>query len=391
MFASRTHWKLVPNPLSLLKNKLESQGIPILDLTESNPTRCEFSYLNGMLLRAFADPRIFNYEPSPHGLEGTRQAIAAYYQERRLRVAPKQIFLTASTSEAYSFLFRLLLNPGERILIPRPSYPLFDFLGQINDVLLDPYPLTFEGQWKIDLSCLQKSWRPETRAVIFVHPNNPTGSFVKQSDLTEVIPFAKEKNLAFISDEVFSPFTFSSDKQRVKSFAEIPDVLTFTLEGISKTLGLPQMKLAWIVVNGPEALVKEASARLEMILDTFLSVGTPVQYALPLWLAEQKEIHQEISDRLIKNLSCLRKTLESFPTMTLLEPEGGWYAILRIPRTQSEEAWCLEILEKDHILVHPGYFFDFEEEAYLVLSLLPPAALFENGIERMLTRIKTHS
>ncbi len=388
MFASRTNWKRDTNPLSLLKKKLEDQGVPVLDLTESNPTHCEFAYLNGMLLRAFADPRNFSYEPSPHGLEGTRQAISSYYQEKGIRVSPKQIFLTASTSEAYSFIFRLLCNPGDHVLVPRPSYPLFDFLGDINDVILDPYRLSYEGTWKIDALLLQKTVGPETKAILFVNPNNPTSSFVKQDELASILPIAKEKDLAFIADEVFSNFALSPARQRVKSFAEIPEVLTFTLEGISKTLGLPQMKLAWIVLNGPPALVKEATARLEIICDTYLSVSTPVQYALPIWLAEQKEIHKEISGRLIKNLNLLKKTLEAFPMVTLLEPEAGWYAVLRIPRVQSEEAWCLEILAKDHILVHPGFFFDFEEEAYLVVSLLPPAAVFQEGLQRLLTRIK---
>ncbi len=388
MFASRTNWKRDPNPLSLLKKKLEDQGVPVADLTESNPTRCEFAYLNGMLLRAFADPRNFSYKPSSQGLAGTRQAIAAYYQEKGIRVSPKQIFLTASTSDAYSFIFRLLCNPGDHVLAPRPSYPLFDFLASMNDVILDPYPLSYEGTWKIDARSLQNAVRPETKTIIFVHPNNPTGSFVKQSELAALRPLAKEKNIAFISDEVFSNFILSPAKERVRSFAEIPDVLTFTLEGISKTLGLPQMKLAWIVVNGPPALVKEASARLEIIADTYLSVGTPVQYALPLWLSEQKEIHEEISGRLIKNLTVLKKTLESFPMVTLLEPEAGWYAVLRIPRVQSEEAWCLEILAKDHIFIHPGFFFDFPDEAYLVVSLLPSTASFQESIERLLNRIK---
>jgi len=388
MFAKRTDWKLTANQLTLRRKALEDKGVPILDLSESNPTRCQFKYLSTELLKPLTAAQNLSYDPDPRGLLETRKTIADYYRAKQIFVDPNQIFLTASTSEAYSFLFRLLLNPGERILVPRPGYPLFNFLTDLNDIEMDLYSLRYEGKWHIDFQELRQACRPETKAVILVNPNNPTGSYLKRQELAALVQLAKKKNLILICDEVFSNYSFLEDPERAVSTVNTKEVLTFTLEGISKTFGLPQMKLAWIVASGPEVLVEQATERLEMISDTYLSVSTPIQRALPTWIALQEKIQKEIIARLRENQTFLSETLTRFPSSQVLKAEGGWYAVIRIPRIRSEEEWALEFLERDHVFVHPGYFFDFEEEAYLILSLLPPPRTFQEGVLRILSRIE---
>jgi hypothetical protein len=388
VFSSRTSWNLTTNLLTLRRQGLQEAGAKILDLTESNPTHCEFSYFTRELLAPLTEAENLNYEPSPRGLQGARQAIANYYREKNIKADPCAIFLTAGTSEAYSFLFRLLLNPGERISVPRPSYPLFDFLAGLGDVIVDKYPLRYEARWEIDLDALRHGSRPETKAIILVNPNNPTGSFLKRTEFSEIVKFAKEKELALIADEVFSNYSFMEDSNRISSLAENSEALTFTLEGISKTLGLPQMKLAWIVANGPKSILQEAIERLEIILDTYLSVSMPIQQACIQWFSRRKEIQAEISARLYENKIFLEDCLHRHPSSHCLHAEGGWYAVIRIPRTKNEEEWVLEFLEKDHVFVHPGYFFNGEGEAYIVLSLLPPPKVFREGVSRIFSRIE---
>ncbi len=407
MFASRTNWALSTNPISLRLEEIRRSGVKIIDLTESNPTRCGFQYLKKeKWLSYLADPKNMIYEPSPAGSPEARQAVSDYYARKGISVNPNRIFLIASTSEAYSFLFRLIANAGERILAPRPSYPLFDFLAALNDIELDPYPLLYDSSWRIDVEKLKPLAGPKTKAMILVHPNNPTGSCLKHSELKKINALAKQHELVLISDEVFSDYLFAADHKFVSSLAGNSPVLTFTLGGISKALGLPQMKLAWIVVSGPENLAKGATERLEIILDTYLSVNTPVQRSLPAWFSFQNEIQDEIRSRLKENRQCLTEHLEHhtcedgntkfpracrnhrMPTCESLHSEGGWVAVLKIPRIRTEEEWVLEFLSKDRVYVHPGYFFDFEEEAYLVLSLLPPPEIFEEGIHRILSRIE---
>ena len=389
MLANRTDWKFKSNQLALRLKTLQESGVEILDLSESNPTQCQFQYLNNQLLSPFVQPENLSYEPSPKGILTARQAVQSYYREKNASVDPEHIFLTASTSEAYSFLFRLLTNPGERILVPHPSYPLFNFLADLNDVQLDFYHLKYnEHGWQIDMESLIRQTYSNTKAVILVHPNNPTGSFVKSDELNEIKKLAQEKSMALISDEVFSDYSFLDDPSRAPTLARNEEVLTFTLSGISKVLGLPQMKLGWIVATGPQEAVNPCIERLEFILDIYLSVNVPVQHALASWFISKNSIQTEITDRIQKNITFLLEQLGTSHPASCLKTEGGWYATVRIPKILSEEEWALEFLEKDHVYLHPGYFFDFEEEAYMVLSLLPHLKIFKEGVSRILARIK---
>ncbi|MBI4368020.1 MAG: pyridoxal phosphate-dependent aminotransferase [Candidatus Omnitrophica bacterium] len=391
MFASRTNWKFSTNPLSSCLQSLQKAGAKILDLTESNPTRCHFRYLNSELLQPLAHPSNVKYDPISKGLPEARKLIQNDYRARHIVLNENQILLTASTSEAYTFLFRLLLNPGESILAPRPSYPLFDFLAGLNDVSIKSYSLRYASSgWHIDIPSLSEAVGPETRAIILVHPNNPTGSFVKKTELSEILDIAKEKSLAIISDEVFFEYPVADDPLRATSLAGHREVLTFTLGGISKTLGLPQMKLAWMAATGPEAVLAQSLDRLDIILDTYLSVNAPVQQALSSWFLLKSEIQREIQDRIQENRTFLTREVSSVRAVSLLDTEGGWYAVLRLAKNKSEEDWALEFLKQDHVYVHPGYFYDFEEEAYIVISLLPPTEAFQESVRRLLKRIETN-
>ncbi|MBI4394617.1 MAG: pyridoxal phosphate-dependent aminotransferase [Candidatus Omnitrophica bacterium] len=383
MPAFRTNWKFSPNRLTSHLQALKQSGINIIDLSESNSTRLEFNYLKADLLTPLVNPRNLFYEPDPKGMLEARSAVQSYYLEKKVNVPLDHIFLTASTSEAYSFLLRLLTNAGERALVPRPSYPLFDFLADLNDISLDSYSLRYEeGAWQIDLESLARELRVDTKAIILVNPNNPTGSFVKQIELEKIAALARKHSLALIADEVFSDYFFGEDSMRVTTLAQISDVVIFTLGGISKMLGLPQMKLGWIVANGPSQILNPLLERLEIILDTYLSVNTPVQRALAPWFSLKPSIQKEIKDRIQTNFDFL----QGFPT-SCLQTEGGWYAILNLPQTQSDEDWALEFLDRDHVYLHPGYFFGLEE-AHAVVSLLVPHDQFKEGISRILTRIK---
>ncbi len=388
MLASRTNWKFSPNRLTLRLKTLRESGVQIFDLSESNPTRCQFEYLNSMLLSPLLNPKNLSYEPNPKGTLEARRVIQNYYQEKNIHVDPEQIFITSSTSEAYSLLFRLFVNPSEHVLIPHPSYPLFDFLADLNDIQLDSYRLAYDGVWHIDLESLRMACDSKTKAIVLVHPNNPTGSFVKKKELDEIAKLAYEKSIILISDEVFSDYSFLEDSERAPSFAVNQDALTFTLGGISKSLGLPQMKLGWIVATGLKELLRSSCERLEVVLDTYLSVNTPVQNALPSWFSMKKIIQNEIRNRIKKNLAFLTSRLFNSHPANCLKTEGGWYATLRIPKTLSEEEWVLEVLEKDHVYLHPGYFFDFEDEAYIIISLLPSPEIFNEAVSRILARIK---
>ena len=389
MFSSRLHWDLRPNPLAQLLEAKRRGGAAILDLTESNPTRAGFSYPEQAILQALAQPGSLLYEPSPAGLPSAREAVAEYYRSRGHAVDPGHILLTASTSEAYACLFKLLGDPGDEILVPRPSYPLFDYLAALESLLPVPYPLRYQGAWSLDLEALAAAITPRTRAVILVHPNNPTGSFVKREELQRLIPICQEKGLAILSDEVFSDYAFAPDRNRVDTLAGEARVLTFCLSGLSKVAGLPQMKLGWVVISGPPAIEAVARERLELIADTYLSVGAPVQHALPELLAIGEKIREQIQQRLRANWNFLRAATDAGSACSLLDAEGGWYAILQMPRTRSEEQWCLALLEKDNVLVQPGYFYDFESEAYVVVSLLTPRDASEEGIRHVQALAKT--
>jgi hypothetical protein len=391
MFSTRTNWPLTPNRLSELLRERRARGLPIMDLTESNPTRCGFAFDGDAILAPLRDHRSLTYEPDPRGLRTAREAVAQYYSERGVQLDPGQIFLTASTSEAYSYVFRLLANPGDKILAPQPSYPLFDFLGALNDVDVLPYPLMYDDGWQVDFERLTTSWETRARAVLVVHPNNPTGSYLQKRELRRLIDICYPHRAAIIADEVFADYGFAADPERVVTHAQESEALTFTLSGLSKICALPQMKLGWIVVNGPAELRDEAQARLEVIADTYLSVSAPVALATPAWLAQRHPIQWEILERVRANLRKLDELLTPGLTVTRLKVEGGWYAILRVPSTRSDEDWAAKFLTQDGVSVHPGHFYDFPSEGFLVLSLLPAREVFENAAGRVISRICAQS
>jgi aspartate/methionine/tyrosine aminotransferase len=386
MFASRTDWSLTPNRLSQLIEERRRQGLSLIDLTESNPTRCGFAYNSAEILEALADARALTYEPDPRGLLSARLAVASYYAERGIERHPDQIFLTASTSEAYSYVFRLIANAGDSILAPRPSYPLLQFLTCLDDLKLMTYPLVYDRGWQMDLDALKAGVRPSTRAIVVIHPNNPTGSFVHQEELEFLLGLCKEYRLALISDEVFADYAFVPDPTRVMSCSRA-EVLSFTLSGLSKLSGLPQMKLAWVVVNGPAGVLNEALARLEVIADTYLSVSGPVTAAAPRLLETRRTLQPQILERVRLNLGWLDGQLTPGSVLTRLHTEGGWCVILKVPGARTDDEWAIELLSRSGILVHPGHFYDFASEGHLVLSLLPPPDIFKTGIDKILAHV----
>ncbi len=388
MFADRAGWDLTPNALTQRLAALRAAGADIIDLTESNPTHCSFSYPPEMLA-PLADPASLCYEPSPKGLLTARESICRYYAEQRgVTVEPEQVVLTASSSEAYSWIFRMLANPGDRVLAPQPSYPLFSYLAGLNDVQLDPYPLVYGDGWRVDPDRLRAAVQPDTRAIIAVSPNNPTGSLLSVDDLEVMQKLGRSNALALICDEVFADYLYPESSRRFRSAASQSDMLTFTLGGISKSLGLPQMKLGWIVVTGPKSLRDDALARLEVIADTYLSVSTPVQRALFRWMEQRQTIQQQILQRALDNRRYLIERTEASGVCRVLHADGGWYAVLHAPDVSDEERFCLDLLDRDHILLHPGYFFDFPTNGFLVLSLLLPLELFQDGANRLLVHCR---
>ncbi|MFZ0961756.1 MAG: pyridoxal phosphate-dependent aminotransferase [Terriglobia bacterium] len=387
MFSSRTNWPLSPNRLSLLLCERRARGLPILDLTESNPTRCGFGFDAEEILAPLHNPRALTYEPDPRGLRTAREAVAQYYSERGVHLDPDRIFLTASTSEAYSFVFRLLANPGDKILAPQPSYPLFDFLGALNDVEVRPYPLIYDDGWQVDSEALASRCDPRTRGVLVVHPNNPTGSYLRKRELGRMIEICRHNRAAIIADEVFADYGIGADAERVVTLAQDWEALTFTLSGLSKISALPQMKLGWIVVSGPRELRNETQARLEVIADTYLSVSAPVALATPAWLAHRHAIQTPILERVQSNLRRLDELLTPGSPVTRLKVEGGWYAVLRVPSTRSDEDWAADFLSQEGVSLHPGHFYDFPSEGFLVLSLLPAREIFEEAMDKIISRI----
>jgi alanine-synthesizing transaminase len=384
-YSSRLRWDLAPNRLTRLLDERRSAGAAILDLTESNPTAAGFAYPSDQILAALADPRALRYLPAAAGIASARAAVSQDYYSGR--VHPGRILLTASTSEAYAFVFKLLADPGDEVLVPRPSYPLFDFLAALDAVRVVQYPLVYNAKWTIDFDGLARSITPRTRAIVLVNPNNPTGSFLKQAELGPLIALCRQHNLALISDEVFSDYALHPDHpQLVRSLTEVTEVPTFCLSGLSKVAGLPQLKLGWIVTGGPAPEREQAFQRLELIADTYLSVGTPVQLAAPALLGLRTQLQNQILARVRANRAFAVSQIGPHAPWRLRETEGGWYALLEAPRIQSEEEWVLSLLATDGVLVQPGFFFDFEREAFLVLSLLTPEEVLREGIRRILAR-----
>jgi len=383
MFAKRTNWNLTPNRLSQALAAHRAAGKPLLDLTVSNPTECGFEYDRSAILNALGNPAALSYEPNPRGLESARRAVAGYYAGRNEDVSAEDIFLTTSTSEAYSYVFRTLCDPGDEVLIPSPSYPLFDFLADIQDVSLVRYPLLYDHGWQIDFHTLEQAVTPRTRGVIVVHPNNPTGHFAKHADIAKLNSICSARGIALIADEVF--LDFSLDGMKAVSFAVNRGAPTFTLSGLSKISGLPQMKAAWLIAGGPPQWKCEALARLEVIADTYLCVNAPVQLAIPSFLEQRHAFQQQVISRVRRNLAELDRQLAAQKTSSRLIVEGGWCAVLRVPATRSDEDLAIELLTTRGVSVHPGHFYEFPPDGYLVASLITPERNFAEGTGRLLS------
>ena len=371
-----------PNAFSRQLQHKREAGARLLDLTVSNPTQAFPDYPHHRIACAYRAIQDFTYYPEPAGQDHARRAIAAYYAARNIFISPSRLLLTASTSEAYALLFKLLSDPGDEILAPLPSYPLFEYLASFESVRIVPYRLRYDGSWFVDLASLRQSVSTRTRALILVNPNNPTGSFLKQREADDLFELAHAHTLPIISDEVFMDYSFGAVPGRLPTVIGADSILSFSLNGLSKAAGMPQMKLAWIALSGPEPARESARQRLELLLDTYLSVATPVQCALPELLRVGSDIQHQIADRLARNLAALRAILENSPAHCL-HVEGGWSAIVQLPRTSTEEIWITRLLEEQSVIVQPGYFFDMDSEAYLVLSLLTPPETFDEGVRRL--------
>ncbi|HTW59649.1 MAG TPA: pyridoxal phosphate-dependent aminotransferase [Terriglobales bacterium] len=422
MFSDRSQWKLAPNRLTEALEQARAGGANILDLAASNPTRVGLEYDSRAILAALATPQALDYDPQAKGLLAAREAVAGYYREDHgIRgLAAERIVLTTSTSEGYSFVFRLLCNAGDELLVPKPSYPLFEFLADLQDVRLVPYPLIYDHGWQMDFHSMEEAVTARTRGVVVVHPNNPTGSYVKAGEVGALNSFCREHGLALIVDEVFLDYgldvataapgcrvvafpRIGDDPSTVElrstgqpgaavptcsshhaSFAGNSQVLTFTLSGLSKISALPQMKVAWVVASGPRDEVEAAMGRLEVIADTYLSMNAPVQWALPALLEQRKNIQRQLMERVRANLAELDRQIAGQKACSRLIVEGGWYAVLRVPVTRSDEELAIELVREKRVLAHPGHFYDFPGDGYLVLSLITAEGEFREGVGRVL-------
>jgi alanine-synthesizing transaminase len=389
-FSSRLPWDRPENALATLERQRRTRGDEVLDLTVSNPTQVGLPDLGPRVLQALAADASGGYEPVPAGLPAARAAIAAALAADGAPIPPDRLLLTASSSESYAFLFKLLCDPGDAVLVPEPSYPLFEYLARLEGVTPVPYRLAYDGAWHVDVASVDEALerapgRP--RALVVVNPNNPTGSFLKRFELPPLAARCEAHGLAVIADEVFAPYALREDAERVRALAAeaafTERVLTFALGGLSKACGLPQLKLGWMAVAGPPARVADAVARLELIADTYLSVGAPVQAAAARLLALGRDARQAIATRVSTNRARLAASLPPSSPCTLLPSEGGWSAIVRVPATRSDESWATALLAEDGVLVHPGYFFDLRGGTFLVLSLLPPPEIFAEGVRRL--------
>jgi aspartate/methionine/tyrosine aminotransferase len=379
---------LTPNPLSLALAERRLAGLPVIDLTASNPTECGFTYDGDSILAALANPASLAYEPDARGLLTAREVVSEYYSARGERVAPENIILTTSTSEAYSYAFRLLCDPGDEILVPQPSYPLFDFLADLEDVRLVRYPLLYDHGWQIDFHALQEAITGRTRGVIVVNPNNPTGNFCKVHEMAQLNEICVAREMAIIADEVFLDYALG--ETAVRSFAgNAGGALTFTMSGISKICGLPQMKASWLVTSGADALRGAALERLEVVADTYLSMNAPVQHALPAFLRLRHAFQRELQERVRANLAELDRQLERQDRVgegcTRLGIEGGWYAVVVLPANSSSDELAMRLLNEYGIYVHPGHYYEFASARALVVILITPSDVFASGVDILIT------
>jgi aspartate/methionine/tyrosine aminotransferase len=404
-FSERTNWRLEQNRFTQALEEARARGAKLLDLTASNPTRVGLQYDEAGILSAFGSPEVFDYDPQSKGLLAARESVAAYYRDehdvRDLDAA--KIVLTTSTSEGYSFVFRLLCNAGDELLVPKPSYPLFEFLADLQDVKLVPYPLIYDHGWQMDFPSLAGAVTHRTRGVVVVHPNNPTGSYLKAAEVRMLNSFCREHGLAVIVDEVFLDYGLRTSGAKAPSYEELDrsaessgpseergslagnrGALTFTLSGLSKIAALPQMKVAWVVTSGPPDLAQEAIARLDVIADTYLSMNAPIQWAVPVLMEQRKNIQRQLLERVKTNLAELDRQLAGQQACQRLSVEGGWYAVVRVPVTRSDEELAIELVREKAVVVHPGHFYDFPSDGFLVVSLISDEKEFSVGTAKLL-------
>lgn len=386
-FSRRLPAALEPNRVSQALSARRRSGAEIIDLTESNPTRAGFHY-PADLLAPLANARGLSYRPDPLGLIDAREAVAGDFQRRNVVVDPGRIALTASTSEAYSLLFKVLCDPGDEVLVPQPSYPLFEFLTRLDAVDAVPYRLEYHGRWSVDIDSVERALTSRTRALLLVNPNNPTGNFISDADLDAVARLCSARGIAVISDEVFADYELTSSTTGRGLLTDRTDVLGFTLGGLSKSIGLPQAKLGWMAVSGNDGVVDETMPRVELACDTYLSVSTPIQVAAREVLDRGAAVRSQIQDRVRANLARCAALVARHPACTLLHAEGGWSAVIQVPTLESEEELMLALLVERSVLAHPGYFFDFPKESFVIVSLLTPEAALAEGVSRMLDRFR---
>jgi alanine-synthesizing transaminase len=373
---------LAVNRLAQAREALKNQGVPLLDLTGSNPTAAGLDY-PADLLAGLADPAGLEYHPDPRGLASARRAVCGELARQGLTVEPDRVLLTASTSEAYAFLFKVTCAPGDDVLVPAPSYPLFEHLCRLEGVEAVPYPLDRHGGWGYDPDAIAARLGPRARVVIVVSPNNPTGTVVSAAQARALSAICERHDVLLVADEVFADYRVDAGAAGPGSVLDETSCLAVSLGGLSKAVGLPQLKLAWMAIAGPEPAAGDLAVRLELIADTYLSVGTPIQLALPSLLARGASVRERIRERIGENLATARRIVAAAPPVQLLEPHGGWTAVLRVPATRSEEALALHLLDHDRVIVQPGYFYDFPHEAFLVVSLLTAPRSFAHGLERI--------
>ncbi|MBN1652546.1 MAG: pyridoxal phosphate-dependent aminotransferase [Deltaproteobacteria bacterium] len=380
LFSHRSGVNRGPNRLTVALEQERQKKRDIIDLTLSNPTLARLPFDAQALLDALSNRDLLVYRPDPLGLRSAREAVASHISESGLSTSADRIVLTASTSDAYAYLIKLFCDPGDELLVPKPSYPLFEHLARLEAVRLKPYPLRYDGLWHIAIDEVEAALTRRTKAIVVVSPNNPTGSFLKRDELDAL----SKLGLPLISDEVFSSYPLINDRTRVRSALESDQTLVFALFGLSKLAALPQLKLAWICIGGPETLAEEARERLELIADTFLSVGTAIQLAVPQILKIYQPVSDAIRRRTKRNLDALSDL--DWP-VSLFHLEGGWYASLKLPNIESDEQWALDFLNKDQVCVYPGYFFDYERSSVIVISLLVAEPIFDEGLRRLAARV----
>lgn len=384
VFAKRTDWNLEENEIVQALAQAKKKFKDVIDLTLSNPTRCNFDY-SAIDLNCLSHEKAYSYKPQAQGMHEAREAVVEYYQRQGFSVDLDDIFLTASTSEAYNYVFRLLCNPEDVVLFPSPSYPLFSFLTDLADVEMKLYSLHYIDKWQIDFDSLREKITDKVKALCLVNPNNPTSSYVKRKEYDSLRQIANENSMPIISDEVF--WDYFLDNNQGVSLLEREDGLNFILGGLSKTLGLSQMKLSWIIIKGEDSLVNQAKQKLDVIADTYLSVNTPVQVALKSWLEQSDVIQKSIRKRISENYFYLKESIQN-ESLQLLSSEGGWYAILRLPDSLVEDQFVLKLLNDCGVYAHPGFFYDIDDMNCVVISLLPIGSQFQKGIESIKTLIK---